>query len=124
MFPPSFESGVAQSGMWLGERPEAVRIWLLGVFKVSVGSRTIEGDEWRLKKAASLLKLLALAPSHCLHCDQVMEVHWPDSATRAASNSFRQVLYGARRVLDPTSASHKRYLSLQDEHQSCAWKDE
>lgn len=29
---------------------------------VSVGSRTIRQDEWHLKKAAALVKLLALAP--------------------------------------------------------------
>jgi hypothetical protein len=38
-----------------GESPrgkrEAVRIWLLGGFRVSVGSRTVEDDEWRLRKA-------------------------------------------------------------------------
>jgi hypothetical protein len=47
--------------------PEAVRIWLLGGFWVSVGSKTIEQDQWRLRKAASLVKLLAVAPGHRIH---------------------------------------------------------
>jgi hypothetical protein len=46
-----------------GERPKAVRVWLLGGFRVSVGSRIIEDKRWRLKKAATLVKLLALARS-------------------------------------------------------------
>ncbi len=37
-----------------------MRVWLLGGFSVSVWPRTIEGHAWRLKKAANLLKLLAL----------------------------------------------------------------
>ena len=45
------------------ERSEAIRIRLLGGFRVSVGPRSIEGEAWRLRKAASLIKLLALAPA-------------------------------------------------------------
>ena len=96
--------------------PEAVRIRLLGGFSVSVGSRTIRQDEWRSKKAAALVELLALAPGHRLHREQAMALLWPDSGNKAASNNLRQVLYGARRVLDPASDSPKRYLSLRDEH--------
>jgi len=44
-----------------------VRVWLLGGFRVTVGPRSIGEEAWRLKKAASLLKLLALAPGHRLH---------------------------------------------------------
>ena len=44
-----------------------------------------------------------------------MDLLWPDSATRAASNNLRQVVYGARKVLDPSSDSSGRYLSLRDE---------
>jgi DNA-3-methyladenine glycosylase II len=39
---------------------------MLGGFSVSVGPRTVEEGGWRLRKAASLIKLLALAPGHRL----------------------------------------------------------
>jgi predicted ATPase/DNA-binding SARP family transcriptional activator/DNA-binding CsgD family transcriptional regulator len=97
-------------------RSEAVRVWLLGGFRASIGPRTIQQDKWRLRKAAALVKLLALAPGHNLHREQVMEVFWPNSGKKAASNNLRQVLYAARRVLDPASDSHKSYLSFEDEH--------
>jgi predicted ATPase/DNA-binding SARP family transcriptional activator/DNA-binding CsgD family transcriptional regulator len=113
MDPSGFEGVTGPQGQQ--ESPEAVRVWLLGGFRVSVGRRTIEGDAWRLRKAAAVVKLLALAPDHRLHREQVMDLLWPDSARRAASNNLRQVLYGARRILDPASDSHNRYLSLQDE---------
>jgi DNA-binding SARP family transcriptional activator len=44
-----------------------------------------------------------------------MEVLWPNSGTKAASNNLKQVLYAARRILEPASDSHRRYLSVQDE---------
>jgi DNA-binding SARP family transcriptional activator len=114
MGPPAGFEGVARAEMWR-ERPEGVRVWLLGGFRVCAGSRTIEGAAWRLRNAAALVKLLALASEHRLHREQVMELLWPDLGKRAASNNLRQVLYGARRVLDPDSDYRNRYLSLQDE---------
>jgi predicted ATPase/DNA-binding SARP family transcriptional activator len=89
-----------------------MRVRLLGSFEVSVGSQTIGRDAWRLTKAASLVKLLALAPGHRLHREQAMDVLWPDSAARAASNSLRQTLHAVRRVLDPAVGSH--YLTSED----------
>jgi hypothetical protein len=50
-----------------GEKRKAVRVWLLGGLRVSVGSRAITRDAWRLRKAAALVKLLALAPGHRMH---------------------------------------------------------
>jgi predicted ATPase/DNA-binding SARP family transcriptional activator/DNA-binding CsgD family transcriptional regulator len=96
-----------------GEKPKAVRVWLLGGFRVSVGSRTIEGNAWRLRKAAVLVKLLALAPGHRMHREQAMELLWPDSGRRAASNSLRTTLHATRKVLD--SAKGARYLASEDE---------
>lgn len=98
-----------------GREPEVVRIWLLGGFRVSVGPRVIEEDEWRLRKAASLVKLLALAPGHRLHREQVMDLLWGDSDAKAAANNLRYALHHARRVLDPVGSgagTALRYLSL------------
>src|SRR5215212_107093 len=101
--PTSFEGVV---------RSEALRVWLLGGFRVSVGSRAIAQDAWHLKKAAVLVKLLALAPGHRLHREQAMETLWPDSGRRAASNNLRQTLHAARKTLDPAEGS--RYLASVD----------
>jgi DNA-binding SARP family transcriptional activator len=72
MDPSGFE-GVALSKAQR-ERPKAVRVWLLGWFRVGVGSRTIPQDAWRLRKAAALVKLLALSPGHRLHREQAMDL--------------------------------------------------
>ena len=94
-------------------KPEAVRVRLLSGFSVSVGHRTLREDVWRLRKAAALVKLLALALSHRLHREQVMEALWPDLGMRAASNNLRQTLHAARQALDPAAGS--RYLASQGE---------
>jgi DNA-binding SARP family transcriptional activator len=104
MDPSGFE-GVAQSKAQR-ERLKAVRVRLLGGFRVSVGSRTITQDAWRLRKAAALVKLLALAPGHRMHREQAMDLLWPDSGRKAASNNLRKTLHAARRALDPDAGSH------------------
>ena len=89
------------TGSSRSREPEVVRIELLGGFGVWVGPRVIGEDQWRLRKARSLVKLLALSPGHRLHREQVMETLWPDLDPAAAANNLHQALYGARRVLEP-----------------------
>jgi DNA-binding SARP family transcriptional activator len=111
MGPSGFE-GVTRPEA-LRERPEAVRVWLLGGFRVSIGPRTLEQGQWRLRKAAALVKLVALAPSHRFHREQAMDLLWPDSGRKAASNNLRQTLHAARSTLDPTAGSY--YLASENE---------
>jgi predicted ATPase/DNA-binding SARP family transcriptional activator/DNA-binding NarL/FixJ family response regulator len=92
---------------------EPVRIRLLGGFSLTVGSRTIGGNAWRLRKAASLVKLLALSSGHRMHREQVMDFLWPDLGSGAAANNLRHVLHVARRVFDPDPSFATRFLSLQ-----------
>ncbi|HET7270206.1 MAG TPA: hypothetical protein VFI90_03885, partial [Rubrobacter sp.] len=87
----------------------SLRVSLLGRFEVSVGSQVIQEDGWRLKKAAGVVKLLALDPDHSLHREQVMNLLWPDLGARAAANNLHQALHVARRTLEP-EATEYRYL--------------
>jgi predicted ATPase/DNA-binding SARP family transcriptional activator/DNA-binding CsgD family transcriptional regulator len=68
-----------------------------------------------LRKAKSLLKLLALAPGHRLHREQLMDLLWPNLDRRAVSNNLRRTLHVARRVLEP-DPSASRYLISHGEH--------
>jgi DNA-binding SARP family transcriptional activator len=94
--------------------PEAIRIKLLGGFRVWVGPRVIEEALWRLRKSKSLVKLLALSPGHRLHREQVMDALWPGLGMQDASNNLRQTLHVARRTLEPDRAANARYLSVQE----------
>ena len=96
---------MTQSETLIGNSPEAMRVWILGGFRVSVGAGTFGDEEWRLRKAASLVKLLALAESHRLHREQAMDLLWPRLGRAAASDNLRQVLHAARHTLAPTDGS-------------------
>src|ERR671910_1931552 len=98
-------------------KSESVRVTLLGGFSVSVGARTIEADDWRLKKGGDLVKLLALVPGHRMHRERAMYLLWPELGSKAASNNLRQALHAARKVLDPvaSTAASPSYLHLEGE---------
>src|SRR4051794_37851919 len=110
---PSGSKRVSSPETPMGGKREAVRVWMLGGFRVSVGSRTIPQDAWRLRKAAALVKLLVLAPGYRMHREQAMDLLWPEASRRAASNNLRSTLHTARNVLDPSMGS--RYLASEDE---------
>jgi predicted ATPase len=76
-----------------------VRIRLLGRFAVEVDGAEVEDRAWRLRKARTLVKVLALAPGRRLHRDQAMELLWHDLDASAAQNNLHQALHAARRVL-------------------------
>ncbi len=115
MCPPAGFEGIARSEPSTGERPEAVRIWLLGGFKVSVGSRTIDRGAWRLRKAAALIKLLALASGHRLHREQAMDLLWPNLDSKAAANNLHHALHVARRALGPATDTASGHLAFREE---------
>jgi predicted ATPase/DNA-binding SARP family transcriptional activator len=81
------------------EDSTAVTIELLGAFAVRVGTRLVEPAEWRLQKARSLVKLLALAGGHRLPRDRVVDLLWPDLDPSAANNNLYQTMHSIRRAL-------------------------
>jgi predicted ATPase/DNA-binding SARP family transcriptional activator/DNA-binding CsgD family transcriptional regulator len=94
---------------------EAIRLWLLGGFRLSIGARAIAAERWRLVKAANLIKLLALAPRHRLHREQVMYILWPDLDAKRASNNLHRTLHFARGVLESGGADiGSSYLPLRN----------
>jgi predicted ATPase len=77
-----------------------VSVSLLSGFAAAVDGVPVPEKAWRLKKARELVKLLALAPSHRLHREQVMDVLWRDLGPAAAANNLHQAVHVARRALD------------------------
>ena len=96
-------------------RSETVRVELLGGFRVSVGTRTVEEGAWQLRKAANLVKLPALVPGHRIHRERVMDLLWPDLGRRAAANNLSQALHAARRAFEAAPKAASRYLDYRDE---------
>ena len=71
-------------------------IHLLGRFSVAVDGVPISGDAWRSRRAADVVKLLALAPAHRMHRLEVMEALWPESDPEASGTNLRKALHFAR----------------------------
>ncbi len=82
-----------------------VQIRLLGGFEVQVDGVAVPARVWRLNKARSLLKLLALTDGNRLHRDAIAEVLWPELGTVAGTNNLHQALHAARRALAAAGAS-------------------
>ena len=83
----------------------SVDIFLLGRFDVRVDGREIPTSAWSRRQAASLVKVLALAPRHQLHREQVMDALWPDVAPAEAMPRLHKAAHFARRALGPDSVA-------------------
>jgi DNA-binding SARP family transcriptional activator len=77
---------------------------LLGRFRVVVGGDEVSGDAWRNRRAADVVKLLALAPGHRLSRDRVMAALWPALGAPAAGANLRKALHFARRAMGTDEA--------------------
>ena len=76
-----------------------LRLWLLGGFRAEVGGQPVPERQWRRTKACSLVKLLALAPRHRLHREQLMDILWPDLPPDAAGANLRKAVHFARQSI-------------------------
>jgi len=94
---------------------EVLCIGLFGAFSISVGDNVIADDAWRLRKAKTLIKLLALAPERRLHVDQAIELLWAGRDPDSARNNLHQAIFAARRALDSIGLDGGRYLELREE---------
>ena len=92
-----------------------MQIRLFGAFSVRVGEEVVPEGAWRLRKAKSLVKLLALAPERRVHRERATELLWPERAPEAAANNFHQALYVARRALEAAGAEASAVLPLRDD---------
>ena len=77
---------------------------LLGGFAVRIDGRPIPPTEWRRRQAASLVKLLALAPRRTLHREQVIDALWPGAGIDDAGPRLHKAAHFARRLLGDSSA--------------------
>lgn len=91
-----------------------MQIRLLGGFGVDRGGVPVDGRVWRLRKARTVVKMLALTREQRLHRDVLIEALWPDRAPLSAVNNLHQALHVARRVLAGEESSNG-LLELRDD---------
>lgn len=77
---------------------------LMGGFEVRVDGQPVPADAWRSRRAADLVKVLALEPSGALHREQVMALLWPDLPAEPAGANLRKAVHYARRAMGAEEA--------------------
>lgn len=92
-----------------------LKIELLGGFRAVVRERELGARDWRSRRASRVVKLLALAPGHALHREQLCDQLWPEADPEDAANNLRQALHIARRTLRALPLSADQLLRSQDE---------
>src|SRR4051812_10260076 len=81
-----------------------LQVRLLGRFEVLVDGRPVPADAWAQRRAADLVKLLALAPGHRMPRDEVLEMLWPQLGADAAASNLHKAASYARRALGDRGA--------------------
>jgi predicted ATPase/DNA-binding SARP family transcriptional activator len=81
-----------------------VEVRVLGGFEVTVDGGAIPRDAWRRRHAATLVKLLALAPGHRLHRELVIDALWPEVAVEDAAPRLHKAAHYARSAMGSPSA--------------------
>jgi DNA-binding SARP family transcriptional activator/pimeloyl-ACP methyl ester carboxylesterase len=81
-----------------------VEIRVLGGFEVSVDGRRVPAQVWQRRRASELVQLLALAPRHRLHREQVIDALWPDLPPDAGAANLRKASHYARAALGSKEA--------------------
>jgi DNA-binding SARP family transcriptional activator len=81
-----------------------LEVRLLGRFEALVDSRPVPADAWAQRRAADLVKLLALAPGHRMPRDEVLEMLWPKLGAGAAASNLHKAASYARRALGDRGA--------------------
>jgi predicted ATPase/DNA-binding SARP family transcriptional activator len=96
-------------------QPERLQIHLLGDFRVRIGDQIVDPSRWKLRKAKTLVKLLALAPNHRLHREKLMDLLWPEHDLKAATDSLHQTLHTLRGILEPYCSNPRLYIQFENE---------
>ncbi|GLW52084.1 ATP-binding protein [Kitasatospora phosalacinea] len=81
-----------------------LRLYLFEGFRAERDSGPPLAERWPRPGARALVKVLAVAPGHRLHREEVMDLCWPDADPAAAAGSLRVALHAARHALEPELA--------------------
>src|SRR3954454_22742887 len=106
-----------------GDNEVGLHLRLLGAFQVTVGGQPIPEQALRLRKARSLVKILALHPGQRLPRKQVLEILWPELDLLPAENNLRGALHIVRRAFAPRATIVKQEDALALEVDGPLWLD-
>jgi len=78
-----------------------VCIRMLGTFELEVNGAFVSLDQWKSKKALTLLKFLAARGGEKVSSDVLVELLWPELDVQSAGPSLHTAVYNARRMIEP-----------------------
>ncbi len=93
------------------QRRSRVQVRLLGEFMLVVDGNVVPAGAWSRRHAASLVKVLALAPNKRLHREQVIDALWPENLVDEAVPKLHKAAHYARKAIGIDGA-----LVVRDEH--------
>lgn len=77
---------------------------LLGRFYVEIDGAGFPAESWRRRRAAEIVKILALDEDHRVHREQLMDALWPEMSPTAAGANLRKAIYHVRGTLESPEA--------------------
>lgn len=92
---------------------DEVTLRLFGRFCAEVNGNPVPDEAWHGHRAKAVVKLLALAPNHQLHREQLRESLWPALTAEAAAANLRKALHYARRAMPSTLRVRDAVVSLE-----------
>jgi len=95
-----------------GEGASAFELNVLGRFELRRNGQILIDRQWPRRKAAAIVKLLALEPSHALHRDRLMEALWPEQPVDSAANSLYKSLHYLKGEADGIAALRANVVAL------------
>jgi DNA-binding SARP family transcriptional activator/FixJ family two-component response regulator len=95
-----------------GESRPELFVFLLGRFRVMVGSRIM--DDWPSRKGKSIFAYLAYHGDKRIYRDVLMDVFWPKSTPESARNCLNVAIHGLRRKLHSLDPEHE-YILFRDQ---------
>lgn len=89
--------------------PPALRAKLIGEFRLSVGGRELDPAGWKSRRAAEMLRILALHAGRPVHSDRLLDWLWPEEGP-AAKPSLNAAVSSIRRELEAHGAERDQLL--------------
>jgi DNA-binding SARP family transcriptional activator/tetratricopeptide (TPR) repeat protein len=89
-----------------------IDVKLLGGFEVAVDATPVPAESWARRHAASLVKILALAPNRRLHREQIVDTLWPGLSPGAAAPRLHKATHYARKALGATALLSRNEMML------------
>lgn len=79
--------------------PQPLHIRMLGRFSVTLNEQHVPVETWQRKAAVTVLKILAMRPSHLVPRDRLVEFLWPGVDEKRGRDRLKVAVYSLRQLL-------------------------